>query len=453
MACRPKSVPPEERDKSKDNFHTPLDLMFTDRSALARAIHFENVHESEFLMKKKGCDPNKPVGDRKMRPMMLACFVKNWARRIAIFKNLINNKANPDLVDNRGNNCLMYVCAHDLKEELEVILDKVVSTSFAKKDKHGNLLLHICAKYSSIEVMNIVLRKMKRYRIDINTRNDYGHTALDLAIIHKNVECAERLFGVKGVSTMHKHKYGPTYFDTIKDKLLMEKLTLEDEHDTSSKTDLMVGGKSAKSFVPVTQVKADVKILSATSASASAGAAADAASEGASASASGEKESPHEGRSVIAPLKDSEEIVCQLLDYKSKNGRSRTDQYSGPSQQVPLDKHWIATTRSQLRIIATMERYVLESICGPSCRKNGVLDIDKALSQKNLPIPKEFPPELWKRALAENAAYEANIAAAKKSSGPQDECPLEENAEEDTEEAAGSKGLHSGQCPNADAEH
>ena len=212
MACRSKSACVSSKYTDNDSFNIIPDTSFTQTSVLVRAIYFENVKEVDFLLK-KGSDPNKPVGNRRIRPLMMACFVKNSTRRLAIFKSLFRYQVDPELTDIKGQNCLMYTCALKLKDELQVILDNFVC-SFYNKDNSGNTLLHICAKHSTVDIMDVVLDKMFRYSMNINIRNNNDHTPLDLAIPQKNIECADKLFIVGGQSTLLNHRNGPAYFES-----------------------------------------------------------------------------------------------------------------------------------------------------------------------------------------------------------------------------------------------
>ena len=382
MACRSKSASVSSKYTDNDSFNIIPDTSFTQTSVLVRAIYFENVKEVDFLLK-KGSDPNKPVGNRRIRPLMMACFVKNSTRRLAIFKSLFRYQVDPELTDIKGQNCLMYTCALKLKDELQVILDNFVC-SFYNKDDSGNTLLHICAKHSTVDVMDVVLDKMFRYSMNINIRNNNDHTPLDLAILQKNIECADKLFKVGSQSTLLNHRNGPAYFESIKDQLLEEKRRgklMISTHSIAKKNfppskqrDLVVGTTRIKTHLPDFSESEKMKSPL-------------------------QCDSPSHSSDGMF-LKDPEEALYQLLEIRAKRAGPG---YSNPSQrQVPLDADWVASTRDHLHAIAAMERYVLESgtKSSSSSRRGSIRDPAEKLGI--LSIPKDFPACLWKKVLVLN---------------------------------------------------
>jgi len=173
-----------------NSFDLP-NMSFANTSVLVRAINAEDVSQVKFLLE-CGSDPNKAVGNKKMSPLMVAAHIEKKSKRLAIFKSLFQYGIDLELKDSYGQNGLMYTCAKDLKEELKFILDHF-DCNFYNTDVHGNTLLHVCAKYSSPEVLEIVMQKMLQINMDINILNKGDHTALDEALRSDNSPCIEYL--------------------------------------------------------------------------------------------------------------------------------------------------------------------------------------------------------------------------------------------------------------------
>ena len=377
----------------EDNFLTPMGITFTNSSVLARAIQFENVTETTILLK-KGCDPNKPVGNHKMRPMMLAAFIKNDRRRLAIFKHLIEHKADPELTDNRDSNCLMYVCAHDLLDEMVELLDNYIF-SFYNKNKRGNMLLHVCAKYSSVEITKLVHQKMRKYSMDLNVRNGDGHTALDVALINNNLKCAEWFFMEKGQSTLPEHGNGPKYFMSIKGHLWMEK---------HGKTPTDAYKEEAESSMDKEEAEKPKKLTVS---------------------------------DVMRPKpgyvrQDPEEIVYRLLAHQAKVGPV---DYK-PDRRVPLDANWTAQTRAHLKVISEMEKLTVESVTKKQLKNQPKSEIDKIMAEAVHKLPDKFPARLWRKVLANTASRSLMLTQWEKCKlhKEQDQCEEDED-EEDEDEA------------------
>ena len=290
----------------------------------------------KFLLK-KGCIPNKPVGDKRIRPLMVACHIKNDAKRLAIFKSLFQYEVNPELTDVYGQNSLMYTCAMNLKDELQIVLDHFVC-SFYNADIHGNTLLHICAKYSSVEVMDMVLKKMFQYSMNINVRNKNNHTPLDEAILQNNISCVEKLYKVGGQCTLPGDKA---------------------KNCISSQTGFRFRAGCARSLPAVLKTKPLDKLARLRTSETQLQLPRIPTNHSLSITSSEYTDSDENESSVTTssfkkvasfrpvPLQDSETILYKLLDVKARR-------VPPPSQErVPLDANWVSSTQAHLN--ATQE--------------------------------------------------------------------------------------------------
>ncbi len=186
---------PVKIDVGNDFFDHPINI-FQLSSVLTRAIKSESPRNVKFLLE-KGCDPNSAVGNDRIRPLMVACYLKNNNKRMSIFQHLLSHGADPSLSDLCGRNGYMYACGLSLEKEL-LLLIKYSETDLNVTDVHGDTLLHICAKTGNANMLRIVLKEMKKYRLNISIQNKSYFTPLSLAIFNGHHDCAKELHEAGG---------------------------------------------------------------------------------------------------------------------------------------------------------------------------------------------------------------------------------------------------------------
>lgn len=201
MACRPKST----AAKYHFSFAKPPLTSFEQTSVLVRAINAENLRQVKLLLERSS-DPNKAVGELQIRPLMHACYVKDNCRRMAIFKSLLHYEADPTLTDAAGQSSLMYACALNLNDEMELLLKNTIYTCFGSTDLRGNTLLHVSAMSGNTTILDIAIKTMLLYRMDLNIRNKSKQTALDMATLYRKADCAELLSKAQGYSFIKPKK-------------------------------------------------------------------------------------------------------------------------------------------------------------------------------------------------------------------------------------------------------
>lgn len=286
-------------------FIQPPEWPFEQTSVLVRAIRHEKLRHVKMLLK-KGCNPNKPVGDAHMLPLMMAYYVKNRDKRLSIVKALLEFDVNPMLTDSEGRNCLMYACALSLLDEVECLVKKSCF-NFKATDAHGNTILHYCALAGNVSVLSAILEKMLEYLLRINHRNDNNHTALDVAILSNNPACTQVLRNAGGQRTLPRYRVMCS---------LLPRLT---EH-------VSTGGSSGGCGIDWR-----VNMTNATAAKYQ------------------RKEQMKRGLSLLSSKTDppsSDDIVHRLLSLK---GKRTTPTYCRPSKtMVPLDTEWVTRTRAAM---------------------------------------------------------------------------------------------------------
>ena len=165
---------------------------FFETRVLQRAISYGSVRKIKFLLN-RGCHPNSACGPDYLRPLMLACYISDEKKREDAIETLLQAGALPGMIDKHGHTVLHYACWLGLEKTLTHLLKADDSNLTRGNYKEGNTCLHVCAIHGRLELLKVLVQKMKRNGIDLNTRNHYGQTALTLAYMHNNMECFKYL--------------------------------------------------------------------------------------------------------------------------------------------------------------------------------------------------------------------------------------------------------------------
>uniref|UniRef100_A0A1X7TMI7 Uncharacterized protein n=1 Tax=Amphimedon queenslandica TaxID=400682 RepID=A0A1X7TMI7_AMPQE len=165
---------------------------FFETRVLQRAIASGSVRKIKFLIS-RGCHPNGPCGPDYLRPLMLACYISDEKKRNDVIEALLQVGATPGLTDKHGRSALYYASWLGLEKPLSLLLKSDDSNLTRGDHKEGNTCLHISAICGRLEVLKMLVQKMKRNGVSLNTRNHQGHTALTSAYIHNKMDCFEYL--------------------------------------------------------------------------------------------------------------------------------------------------------------------------------------------------------------------------------------------------------------------
>lgn len=166
---------------------------FSETKVLQRAIESRSLHRIKFLLS-QGCDPNIACGPDSLRPLILACYIAADDKRVEVIEVLLQARAVPGLVDKSGRSALYHACWLGLDISTIDLLLQADDSDLTKADHlEGNTCLHVCAIFDRMETLKLLVRKMKKFGIDLNTNNNSGHTALSSAYLYNNMKCFEYL--------------------------------------------------------------------------------------------------------------------------------------------------------------------------------------------------------------------------------------------------------------------
>lgn len=113
--------------------------------------------------------------------LIYCCFIDNdcWAQNIAM--TLIEYGARIDDHDQRGLNALHYAIITQRLVLVRRYLDSLDFDLNRSTDIHGNTCLHYACSTGNLEIVRNVLKAMKRYSVDLTSKNRAGLTAYDIA--------------------------------------------------------------------------------------------------------------------------------------------------------------------------------------------------------------------------------------------------------------------------------
>lgn len=170
----------------------PPDDCFCDTSVLLRAVEAGAPKRVKFLLE-QGCDPNLACGTRRIYPLMMACYISNSKKQLSIVNSLLLYGADPSLRDLSSRNSLMYACTLAHEDVVETIVYGA-DYDLNAVDTTGNTALHYAAVVGKVNIVNVLVGELRRFRLDLNKRNELFLTPLTTALLSKSIECAKALF-------------------------------------------------------------------------------------------------------------------------------------------------------------------------------------------------------------------------------------------------------------------
>lgn len=140
----------------------------------------------------RGYDVNAATGRLKIRPLMVACYLKDLKRRILIVNYLLQNGADPAFTDKHGRNALFYACGLS-RADIVARLLRYADFDINAADADGNTALHICAAVGNPKIFKMIMDAALKYRLNLWTRNKYFCSPWDIAYSKQHLECLSLL--------------------------------------------------------------------------------------------------------------------------------------------------------------------------------------------------------------------------------------------------------------------
>ena len=156
-------------------------------STLHQAILRRNPRQVR-LLTNVGCNVNRP--DSRMRtPMRLVCDLDNEHLRVSLGRLLLRHGAEIRQKDEFGISVFCHACSKQRTKLVELMIEER-EIFWLDKDNEGNTALHHAAASGNYLITRMVIASMKKYRLDIDQRNNARETPLMLAEKFGHFECA-----------------------------------------------------------------------------------------------------------------------------------------------------------------------------------------------------------------------------------------------------------------------
>lgn len=173
-------------------------------STLHQAIIRHNPQQVR-LLTNVGCNVNRP--DSRMRtPMRLVCDLSNEHLGVSLGRLLLRHGAGIHQKDEFGISVFCYACIKQ-RTKLVGIMIQEREILWLDKDNGGNTALDHAAASGNCLITRMVIGQMRKYRLDIDQRNNARETPLILAERFGHFECAELLRDSGKASTAARDDY------------------------------------------------------------------------------------------------------------------------------------------------------------------------------------------------------------------------------------------------------
>lgn len=160
-------------------------------AALSSAIREKRFTQVKLLLD-IGVGINKRDSDLRTALMQL-CFLEDEAKAAKYAKILLQRGAKVGLKDKTGLTALSHACKRGQEQLVSIMLEEASDFDLNSQDNQGNTALHYAAMSGNFVVLNLLLSKLKRFKLSVDTLNKKGETPLIAASKSGNFFCARIL--------------------------------------------------------------------------------------------------------------------------------------------------------------------------------------------------------------------------------------------------------------------
>ncbi|SDR76875.1 Ankyrin repeat [Polaribacter sp. KT25b] len=224
------------------NNRNPLHYIARNNKDLASFKYFINKGVSINLQDKDGNSPfinaasnnsleivtflSKYVKDINLKNKNGVSALTNSVNRnsVDVIEFLLKNKADINTIDKEGNTLSYYLIRNFSTKKPEVFEQKLILLEknglvINQLQNKGNTLLHIATSENNLAL----LQRLSSFNIDVNTKNEDGLSALQIAVMKaKNTEIIKYLISI-GADINVKTDYDETLFDLASENELLKK--------------------------------------------------------------------------------------------------------------------------------------------------------------------------------------------------------------------------------------
>lgn len=160
-------------------------------AALSVAIREKRFTQVKLLLD-IGVDINRRDSDMKTALMQL-CFLEDETKAAKYAKILLQRGAKVGLKDKDGLTALSHACKRGQEQLVSIMLEETSDFDLNSQDNLGNTALHYAAMSGNFVVLNLLLSKLKRFKLSVDKLNKKGETPLIVASKSGNFFCARIL--------------------------------------------------------------------------------------------------------------------------------------------------------------------------------------------------------------------------------------------------------------------
>lgn len=160
-------------------------------AALSSAIREKRFTQVKLLLD-IGVGINRRDSDLRTALMQL-CFLEDEAKAAKYAKILLQRGAKVGLKDKTGLTVLSHTCKRGQEQLVSIMLEEASDFDLNSQDNQGNTALHYAAMSGNFVVLNLLLSKLKRFKLSVDTLNKKGETPLIAASKSGNFFCARIL--------------------------------------------------------------------------------------------------------------------------------------------------------------------------------------------------------------------------------------------------------------------
>ena len=160
-------------------------------AALSSAIREKRFTQVKLLLD-IGVGINRRDSDLRTALMQI-CFLEDEAKAAKYAKILLQRGAKVGLKDKTGLTALSHACKRGQEQLVSIMLEEASDFDLNSQDNQGNTALHYAAMSGNFVVLNLLLSKLKRFKLSVDTLNKKGETPLIAASKSGNFFCARIL--------------------------------------------------------------------------------------------------------------------------------------------------------------------------------------------------------------------------------------------------------------------
>ena len=126
-------------------------------------------------------------------PLIQLCYVKPDSIALSLAKTLLKKEAKVGMVDKKGLSALSHAVLQQQVELVSLFLEDTGDFNLSAKDKAGNTALHYAAKTGNFDILQLMVKAVRKYRLSADAVNHAGMTPLMEATKSGHILCAQHL--------------------------------------------------------------------------------------------------------------------------------------------------------------------------------------------------------------------------------------------------------------------